>query len=167
MLDLELFEKVNVFFLKCLFVVMAFLIRNVVVHIFNLRMAVGKCPVAFLPPELSFYPGMVIDEIGGVIFHVPNQIRERHGWFKPDENMHMIGDTVDDDGLLSLIFDDPRHILENLIPPFFLEQILTSLHSKDNLNINLGICTCHVSPPKSCNRENASASPIPRRMKQL
>ena len=145
MLDFEFFEKVNVFFLKRLFVVVLFLIQDIVVHILDLRMAIRERPVTFLPTELSLYPCMVVDEIRGIIFHVPNQIRERHGWFEPDENVHMIGDAVDDDWFLSLIFDDPRHIFENLIPPFFLEQVLTSLHSKDHLNINLGICACHIS----------------------
>ena len=40
MFNLEFFEKIHIFFLKRLFAVMLFLIQNVVVHIFNLRMAV-------------------------------------------------------------------------------------------------------------------------------
>lgn len=40
MLDFELLEKVHVFFLKCLLAVMLFLIQNIAVYIFNLRMAI-------------------------------------------------------------------------------------------------------------------------------
>jgi len=54
--NFELLEKIHIFFLKRLFAVMLFLIQNVVVHIFDLRMAVRKRPLAFLPVELSFYP---------------------------------------------------------------------------------------------------------------
>ena len=39
MLDLELFEKVHIFVLEGLFGMMLFLIQNVVVDIFDLRMA--------------------------------------------------------------------------------------------------------------------------------
>lgn len=70
MLDLELFEKVHVLILKCLFGVMLFLIENIVVYIFDLQMAVRKCPVTFLPAEFTFYPFIVIDEIGRVVFHI-------------------------------------------------------------------------------------------------
>jgi hypothetical protein len=57
----------------------------------------------------------------------------------------MVRNAIDDDGFLSLIFDNPRHVFEDLIPPFFLEQVLASLHTKDDLNINLGICSGHAS----------------------
>jgi len=74
MFNFNLLEEVHVFILKRLFAMMLFLIQNVVVYIFNLRMAVRKCPIAFLPTEFSFYPRMVIDEIGGVVFHIPNKV---------------------------------------------------------------------------------------------
>jgi len=64
MLDLKLFEVVHIFVLEGLFGVMLFLIQNVVVDILDLRMAVRKCPVAFLPVEPAFNPCVVIDEIG-------------------------------------------------------------------------------------------------------
>lgn len=81
MLNLELFDKVHVFILKCLLAVMLFLIQNIVIHIFNLRMTVGKSAVPFLPIEFPFDLRMVIDEVRGVIFNIPNQIRECHCWF--------------------------------------------------------------------------------------
>jgi hypothetical protein len=45
---------------------------------------------------------------------------------------------------LSLVLDDPRHILEHFLPPLFLEEVLSSLYGENNLNIDLGKCTCHV-----------------------
>ena len=62
--NLKPLEKIHVFLLKCLFAMVLFLIQNVVVDIPNLRMTVGKRPVAFLPTEPSFNPGVVVDEIG-------------------------------------------------------------------------------------------------------
>jgi hypothetical protein len=32
-------------------------------------------------------------------------------------------------------------VFEHFILPFFLEEVLASLHSEDNLNVDLGICT--------------------------
>ena len=75
MLDLELLEKVHVFFLKRLLVVTLFLIQNIGVHTLNLRMAIGEGSVSILPTELSVNPRMLIDEIGGIILHIPNQVR--------------------------------------------------------------------------------------------
>lgn len=57
--------------------------------------------------------------------------------------MRMILHAVDDDRLLSLVLDDPRHVFERLLPPFFLEEVLAPLHGEDDLNVDLGICACH------------------------
>jgi hypothetical protein len=57
----------------------------------------------------------------------------------------MIRNAVDNDRFVSLVFDDARHIFEHIIPPRLLQQILSALHGKNNLNINLGIRACHVS----------------------
>jgi len=56
----------------------------------------------------------------------------------------MILHAVDDDRLLPFILDDSLHVFEDLIPPFFLEEVLASLYGKNDLNIDLGICACHV-----------------------
>jgi len=166
-LDLELLEKIYVSIFEGLFGVMLFLIQNVVVDIADLRVAVRKCSIAFLPAELSFDPCMVVDEITGIILDISHKIRQCHRRFQTNKRMRMVRNAIDDDGLLSLVLDDPRHIFEHFIPLFFLEEVLSSLYGKNNLNVNLRKCACHVSPPKneSCHPfgiyfENASNAKI-------
>ena len=144
MLDLEFFEKVQVFLLEGLLCMMLFLIQNVVVHISDLRMTVRKSPVTFLPVEPALDPCVIVDEICGIIFDISHQIRYRHCRFQPDKYMHMIFHTVNNDRFLSLVFDDPCHVFEHFITPFFLEEILASLHGENDLNIDLGICSSHA-----------------------
>jgi len=143
MLNLKLLEELHIFIFEDLFSMMFFLVQNVVVDICDLRMTVRKCPIAFLPAKLSFYPFMVIDEIRGVVLNIPHQIRQSHRRFQTNEDMNMIRNTIDDDWLLSLVFDNPRHIFENFMPPFPLEEVLASLHSEDDLDVDLGICARH------------------------
>lgn len=57
--------------------------------------------------------------------------------------MYMGGYTVYNDGFLVFAFDDPRNISEDLIAPWFLQQILSALNRKNVLNVNLRICSCH------------------------
>src|SRR3970040_1859030 len=75
MLNFEFLEKALVFFLKCLFTMMLLLIQNVVIYVFDLRVAVRKRPIAFLPAEFAFDPGMVINKICRIIFHIPDEVR--------------------------------------------------------------------------------------------
>ena len=145
MLDLEFLEEVEILILEGLFGVMLFLIQNVVVHIFDGGVAVRKRPVSLLPTETSLHPLMFIDEIGGVVFYIPNQIGQSHRRFLTDESMHVVIHAVDDDRFLSLVFDDARHVLEDLIAPVFGKQVLPSLHGEDDLDVDLGKCACHVS----------------------
>jgi hypothetical protein len=133
-LDFEFFKEVHIFFMKCLLVMVHFLIQDVIVNILDLRMSVGKGPTTFLPTEFALYPGMVVDEVGGVVFHIPNKVRQRHGRFEPNKGVNMIGDAIDNDGLLPLVFDDARHIFENFVSPWFLKQVLATLHGKDNFS---------------------------------
>ena len=87
---------------------------------------------------------MVIDEIAGIVFDIPHKIRDRLGWFQPEEYMRMIFHAIDDDGFLSLVLDNPRHIFEDFLSPFLVQKILASLHSKNDLDVDLGKCTSHV-----------------------
>ena len=144
MLDLEFLEKIHIFIPKCLLGMMLLLIQNIVVYILDLRMTVRESTVACLPTKFSFDPCMVIDEIGRIILDIPRQVRYRHYRLEADKNVRMIRNAVDNDRFMSLVLDDPRHIFENFIPPFFLKEVLTSLHSKDDLNINLRKCSSPV-----------------------
>ncbi len=74
MLDLELLEKVYVFFLKCLFAVMLFLIQNIVIYIFYLRMTVRESPVPFLSVEFSLYPFVFVYEVGRIVFNIADDV---------------------------------------------------------------------------------------------
>jgi hypothetical protein len=57
--------------------------------------------------------------------------------------MGMVFHAVDNDWFLSFVFDDPRHVFENFLPPLLLQKILPSFNGKDNLNVDLGICASH------------------------
>ncbi len=85
---------------------MLFLIQNVIVYVFDLRVAVRKCSIAFLPAELAFDPTVIIDEIRRVVLHIPNKIRQCHRRLQTDKRMDMIGSAIYDNGFLSFIFDN-------------------------------------------------------------
>jgi hypothetical protein len=142
---LKLVKKIQIFRLECLFAVVLFLIENVVVHSSDLGMTVRKRSVALLPPKRALHPLVVVNEIGRVVLHIPDQVRERHDRLEPNKGMDMVGNAVDDDRFMTLVFDDPAHVFEHFIPPFVLKQVLASLHGKNNLDIDLGICACHVA----------------------
>ena len=91
----------------------------------------------YLPAKFAFYPVMVVDEITRIVLNIPNQIRKRHGGLESQKHMDVVFHPIDDDRLMAHVLDDPRDILEHLITPGFEEDILASLHCKDNLNINL------------------------------
>jgi hypothetical protein len=74
MLDLEIFEEVEIFIFEGLSFVVLFLILNVVIHSFDLGMAVGKCSVALLPVESAFDPVVFVDEIGRIVFDIPHEV---------------------------------------------------------------------------------------------
>jgi hypothetical protein len=59
----------------------------------------------------------------------------------------MIFHAADDDRFVSLVGDDPAHIFKDLLAPGLMEKVLSSLHSKNDLNVDLGICTCHDDSP--------------------
>jgi hypothetical protein len=61
--------------------------------------------------------------------------------------MDVIRHTVDNDWLMSLVFNNPTHVFENIIPPLLLKEILTSLYGKNDLDMYLGICACHDASP--------------------
>jgi hypothetical protein len=75
MLDFIFLEKVQIFISECLLAVMFFLVQDVIVNICNLRMAVGKRSITYLPAEFAWDPGMVVDEVGGVVFYILDQVR--------------------------------------------------------------------------------------------
>jgi hypothetical protein len=77
-LNLESLEKVEILILERLFAVMTFLVQNIIVHIWDLRITVGKGTIAFLPAEATLDPLVIVDEIGGIILYISNQIRECH-----------------------------------------------------------------------------------------
>jgi hypothetical protein len=43
---------------------MLFLIQDVFIDVVNVRMGIGKAPKALLPRKFTFYPFLLIDEIG-------------------------------------------------------------------------------------------------------
>jgi hypothetical protein len=55
--------------------------------------------------------------------------------------------NVDDDRLVDLVFDNSTHILEHFIPPILTEQILPPFYHKDDLHVNLKICSGHIMFP--------------------
>jgi hypothetical protein len=51
--------------------------------------------------------------------------------------MDVVFHPIDDDRLMALVLDDPRDILEHLITPEFMEEILPALHCENHLDIDL------------------------------
>jgi hypothetical protein len=51
-----------------------FLVQNVIIDIFYLRMTVRKGSITLLPTKLAFDPGVIVDEVSGIILDIPNKI---------------------------------------------------------------------------------------------
>jgi hypothetical protein len=66
-LNFKFLEKVHVFILKFLFTMVGFLVQNVIIDIFYLRMTVRKRSITLLPTKFSPYPVIVIDEVSGIL----------------------------------------------------------------------------------------------------
>jgi hypothetical protein len=80
---------------------------------------------------------MIVNKITGIILYIPHQIGQSHGGLQTDECMHVIFHTVYDDRLMSLVGDDAAHIFKDLLAPGLMEEVLSSLYSKNDLNIDL------------------------------
>ena len=59
----------------------------------------------------------------------------------------MIGNPIDDDRFLSLVPNNSAPMLKYFPRPPLLENVLASLDSQDDLNVDLGICACHDRSP--------------------
>jgi len=61
--------------------------------------------------------------------------------------MHMIGDTINDDGFLAFVFDDAIHIFENLVTPGYLQKVGAAFHCKDSVEVDLRECSSPCAFP--------------------
>lgn len=60
---------------------MLFLFGDVVIDVVHLGMGIIKRSKSFLPFKLRFEKLLVIDKLRGIVFNIPNQIRNTHGRF--------------------------------------------------------------------------------------
>lgn len=51
--------------------------------------------------------------------------------------MYMVFHAIDNVWLVSIVLDNARHIFKHFLSPFLVQEILTSVHGKDDLNVDL------------------------------
>ena len=59
----------------------------------------------------------------------------------------MIRHSIDDYWLLILSFNDTCDVFVKLILPWFSNEVFSSFDRKDNLDVQLWICSCHIISP--------------------
>ena len=57
--------------------------------------------------------------------------------------MNMIDHTIDYYEFMFFVLNNTRDILVKFFPKFISNQVISSLDSKDYMNVNLCICICH------------------------
>lgn len=122
---------------------MLLLILNVANDRVQLRVTIRKCTKAFLPIEPPFDPAFFIDEFRGIGFDCAHQIRQCHTGFQTNQQMDVIGYTVNLNELLFVTANDACDVFVKLILELRPNQILSSLHRKNDLNVNLRISVRH------------------------
>src|SRR2546422_279572 len=93
-------------------------------------MAVRECAKTFLPGEAAWQPTLAVDEIGRGVLYVAHQIREGDGRFQADQDMGMVGHTMDGQELLLPFGDDAAYVFMKLLLVRLLDQILSASTAK-------------------------------------
>ena len=60
--------------------------------------------------------------------------------------MDVVGHTIDDNGFLLFALDDASNVFVQLVFPLFTNEVLSSVHSKHDLDVDLRECAGHVLP---------------------
>ena len=110
----------------------------------------GERAKTFLPFKSSGNPSLLVDESRRSGFDGAHQVRQGHRRFQADKNVEMIGHVVDGNELLSLGRNDARHVFLKFIFPLVADQVLSALHGKDDVNVDLRVgigCETRVSLP--------------------
>ncbi|REG91527.1 hypothetical protein C8N25_104141 [Algoriphagus antarcticus] len=64
MLDIKLLKKIIVFYFEGSFLMVLFLVEDILIDMIQLGMSIGKSPVSILPVKMSWDKFLLIDEIG-------------------------------------------------------------------------------------------------------
>ena len=142
--DGKLVQHRFVFFAKGFSAMVFLLIEDVPNDGINLRVRVRKCPKPFLPGKLAVRPDFSVDEVGGISFDIPYQIRKGRVGFHADEEVRMVGHGVDGDKLVSLVLDNPGHVFVKPLFPYGRNQRITVSGGKDNVNMDLRVGVWHL-----------------------
>src|SRR6266446_6392183 len=101
--NLEFLEPCQILIFECSSMMMSFLISNVANNRIQLRMAVRKRAIAFLPTEPSTNPPFLVDEVRRVRLDIPNEVSQCHCRFQSDQDVNVIGHAIDGDQFLSAV----------------------------------------------------------------
>lgn len=126
---------------------MFFLLSNITNHILQLRTRIGKCAESLLPIESSFHKTFLIDPTARVCLNFLRQFGHIRIRFRPDQNMHMIGNTSDCDQLLAVICDNSGDVTVKFLSPIWQDEVLAAAHREYYLNVDLGICVGYSGMP--------------------
>src|SRR5581483_2313677 len=108
-------------------------------------MPVRKSTVTLLPIECAREPFLLVNKVAGIGLDLPNQVGQCHKWPKSNQNVDVVGHTVDRDQLMFLVRNNTCHVALKLLPVLRRNQILSTLWCEDYLYINLAIGVCHYA----------------------
>jgi len=143
MFNIEFLQHLKIFLLERSLGMMFLLIADVVNDGCQLGMRVGEGTISFLPSKFAFHPFLLCDEAGRIRFNVPNQIRDRFVRSQANENMNMVGHSIDGKELLPFVRNDTCCVPMQFFFVFLWNQVLSSLDCKYDMNIYLRERVCH------------------------
>src|SRR5690606_25047219 len=98
---------------------MSFLVQYVLIDLVNLGMSIGKRSMSLLPGKFPAEEFLLINKFARIVLHISYQIRNRQGWLQTYKQMHVVFNTIYNNGLLTLTLNDTGHVFENFLPPWF------------------------------------------------
>lgn len=117
---------------------MFFLVHHVIIDLAYLAMPVGKSTVAFLPLKFPFYKSFFVDPFRGFALYYLHQIRNGLCGVQTNEEVNMVGHTIDGNHFMLMILYNPSCVFEKLFFPRWLNQANPILNGKYKLNVELG-----------------------------
>src|SRR5215472_5520264 len=106
-------------------------------------MRIRKRPEALLPGEMPRHPLVLVNMVAGAGLDVPNQVRQSHAWPQANENVRVVRHAIDFDELLALASHDPGHVLVEFLLALGSDEVLSALHGKNHLDIDLRVSASH------------------------
>jgi len=133
--NLKFFEKSRISIAKCLFFVMRFLIHNISNYRIQKPLSKWKSTIPILPFKFLMGEFPFLYEIIGRFFHFSYPIRKTTIAFNSDQNMNMVGHSIDCQQFLIFVLNDTCGVFVQLIFPIWKDKTFSSFYSKNKMNM--------------------------------